>query len=279
MTDFLTQLAARSWGFQAAIRPRLAARFEPISGPLDAGPKADWIEEDQASDTLPGLSPEPARTSERSRFEQARQPAASVWNGSQNVHPFFAQRSREPVPGLEEDISASGSLIGKSTPSRMPEPANRLSDAPPISGEGPTDEHDSRSDSSGKGSISSYVEHPPQPIAPPADLYQRRAPAAPIGQAEPARQRDTAPAEVAPPTARLRPEPNVRIQHTQPQQREVAPAQPLNQDQREPDIHITIGRIEVRAVAEARPPRANPTPSGPRVTLEDYLKSRTGGGS
>ncbi len=44
-----------------------------------------------------------------------------------------------------------------------------------------------------------------------------------------------------------------------------------------PTIHVTIGRIEIRAVAAAtRPPRA-PRPAAPRLSLEAYLRSRGAG--
>jgi hypothetical protein len=43
-----------------------------------------------------------------------------------------------------------------------------------------------------------------------------------------------------------------------------------------PAIHVTIGRVEVRAVT---PPVAAPKPapkSAPKLSLEDYLKRRNG---
>jgi len=50
-----------------------------------------------------------------------------------------------------------------------------------------------------------------------------------------------------------------------------APAPP------EPTIRVTIGRVEVRAAAPAAPTRL-PGPSGPRLSLDAYLRSRRGGG-
>ena len=43
----------------------------------------------------------------------------------------------------------------------------------------------------------------------------------------------------------------------------------------EPVIVVTIGRIEVRAVAAAAPMPV-PTPSAPRLSLEEYLRTRDG---
>lgn len=40
-------------------------------------------------------------------------------------------------------------------------------------------------------------------------------------------------------------------------------------------IHVTIGRIEVRAApADPSPPRATPVPRGPKLGLEEYLRTR-----
>ncbi|MBD6618234.1 hypothetical protein FNW02_21005 [Komarekiella sp. 'clone 1'] len=45
-----------------------------------------------------------------------------------------------------------------------------------------------------------------------------------------------------------------------------------------PTIHISIGRIEVRAVPPPTPARPRSAPVAPRLSLEDYLKSRGGNG-
>ena len=44
-----------------------------------------------------------------------------------------------------------------------------------------------------------------------------------------------------------------------------------------PTIQVTIGRVEVRAIAPPPSPRQPPQPSVPKLSLEDYLKSRSGG--
>lgn len=45
----------------------------------------------------------------------------------------------------------------------------------------------------------------------------------------------------------------------------------------EPDVHITIGRVEVRAAAPPAPPSRAPAVRAPRLSLEDYLKRPVGG--
>ncbi len=53
--------------------------------------------------------------------------------------------------------------------------------------------------------------------------------------------------------------------------RRAAPAPPPA-----PTVRVSIGRIEVRAIQPAPPPGAPPAPrrSGPRLSLEDYLRGR-----
>jgi hypothetical protein len=46
-----------------------------------------------------------------------------------------------------------------------------------------------------------------------------------------------------------------------------------------PAIHVTIGRVEVRAVMAPGPPPKAATPPGPKISLEEYLKQRNGGRS
>lgn len=47
-----------------------------------------------------------------------------------------------------------------------------------------------------------------------------------------------------------------------------------------PPIQVTIGRIEIRAnAATSASPARNTRPAGPRLSLEDYLRSRSGGGA
>jgi hypothetical protein len=47
--------------------------------------------------------------------------------------------------------------------------------------------------------------------------------------------------------------------------------------QQSPTVQVTIGRIDVRGVKPAPPPRSKPTQRGPTLSLNDYLKQRNGG--
>ena len=43
-------------------------------------------------------------------------------------------------------------------------------------------------------------------------------------------------------------------------------------------VHVSIGRIEIRATPTASKPARSQAPAGPRLSLDDYLKTRNGGG-
>jgi hypothetical protein len=45
-----------------------------------------------------------------------------------------------------------------------------------------------------------------------------------------------------------------------------------------PDIHVSIGRVEIRAIQGASKPARKTGPTGPKLTLDDYLSSRQAGG-
>jgi hypothetical protein len=55
-------------------------------------------------------------------------------------------------------------------------------------------------------------------------------------------------------------------------------ATPVSQAEAEPEIHVSIGRIEVRATVDAQPSRKS-QPASPVMGLEEYLRRRGGGGA
>ncbi|BBL72824.1 hypothetical protein [Methylogaea oryzae] len=78
-----------------------------------------------------------------------------------------------------------------------------------------------------------------------------------------------------PPFAPSPPQPR-RAALSSPQRRQSPPERPAASAP--PTIQVTIGRVEIRATAGK--PAAAPTarPAAPKLSLEDYLKSRSGGG-
>jgi hypothetical protein len=72
------------------------------------------------------------------------------------------------------------------------------------------------------------------------------------------------------------PQPPLRVQTTRHTTRTIAHQLEHEHDD-DPAIHITIGRIDVRAVAPPAPSRPAPTPKrNAPLTLEDYLRRRDG---
>jgi len=62
-----------------------------------------------------------------------------------------------------------------------------------------------------------------------------------------------------------------------PARQEATPVAPLDTATEHTEIHITIGSIELRGPQTEAPRK--PTPFKPRVTLDDYLRRRSGAGS
>jgi hypothetical protein len=94
-----------------------------------------------------------------------------------------------------------------------------------------------------------------------------RPPAAP----EPDRPQDAKPAAVQhiPPTARKLAGSPV------PSPRSAPPVLFRRQDRaRDPDVYISIGRVEITAKPEVRPRSRGESPKGPRLSLDDYLRGR-----
>jgi hypothetical protein len=58
----------------------------------------------------------------------------------------------------------------------------------------------------------------------------------------------------------------------------ISPAIALKTAAQEPTIHVTIGRVEIRATTASPAPSRPARPAAPKLNLEDYLRSRAGGG-
>ena len=243
MSDFLDRLAARAIGGEAALAPRLPSLFEPLA----RAPSMATADEGEA----------PARTRDASRLPP----------------PAAAPPPRPPVPAREL-IEPRAPRPSPAEPAPLPLPARAAADAPGAS-------------------------MPPSRAAAPA-----RAMAAEPSPARSAPDSAVAtPTSVAPRAARLTP---VRHESMQPPaaigallpaptpvfattHAATAPAQPgrtaamrLRRDAQaaqgnraggEPVVHVSIGRLEVRAApAAVAPPRRR---DGPQPgSLDDYLRQR-----
>ncbi|GGN13774.1 hypothetical protein FHR83_003778 [Actinoplanes campanulatus] len=113
----------------------------------------------------------------------------------------------------------------------------------------------------GRETVTRVISDPPVPPA--AAAPQRPAPSASASADRPA----AGPAPVMRPAARVAPVAAARRETVQP------PASRRRARPAEPSVHVTIGRLEVRATAPERAPARTPRSGrpAPAVTLTDYL--------
>jgi hypothetical protein len=259
MTDFLTNIVTRNLGAvgaTATIRPRLASLFEPIRGEV-----ACMEMEAETIVTRPSAGLDRATT-------EARQP--------EHRPPPAPANSREGAPAT----AVKGPLLPSTAPLAPLRDSGSLETAPverivehresvPVSSHRP--DEDSRS------SISEPQVTPP--VARPRSELQpiRRELVVPSPGREdslepahhallvPPRMTGTLAADLrrSLPPGRTRPQKSSRAAAEQ--------APPASSA--EPDIHVTIGRIEVRATVENTPARPS-RPTSSAMSLEEYLRRR-----
>jgi hypothetical protein len=129
-----------------------------------------------------------------------------------------------------------------------------------------------------------------EPAQPAVQVRIAQPPPAPVPPVAPVRATATAPVPGQPsprpdspaPAPAIQPRPPAPRVATQNPARPPAPSQIARASiQRpgspEPTIHVTIGRIEVRAMPPAVPASRSPRPNGPKLTLDSYLRARNGG--
>jgi hypothetical protein len=268
MDDFLNSLVTRNLGDGAVVRPRPASVFEP--GP-DEAPRGDLLEavaiDEEVSVVTEARAIDGAGPLRRSAGEAtgvaAPAPAASPTRAASEG----AATSSAGSPAVEPrrvgpELPAPTAPPPHSTRERLARRPSRPSAPSPVV---PIAQADSRSAAAPAS----------QPLDPErARLRDRQdtfssavEPALSVSQSlpslEPARRRreDSTPAtplSVRPRAAPSEPAPP----------RHAGPAPPG------PAIHVTIGRIEVRATTPASAPRAKERPAPPVMTLDEYLRER-----
>ncbi len=270
MNDYLTSLAARALA-PPAIQPRQGSLFEPAATPPgSAGPRRtvrQWGEShEETPETEPGgedrgrLFPAPPR-----REEVQRRPAAEEAppNHNQPVAPAV-----RPAPGwADAPVPAVPMATALPAPARA-QMAPTVTHAPPVATP-PRPPLDSRP----RPERAREEDPPPKVMSGPARPAARReltpvetadtrdAPAARRASDSPPVRSPFAPAVVAASQARSEKAATGSVSQPGPT-----------------TIRVTIGRVEVRAVT---PPAAAPGPSraaksGARLSLEEYLKHRSG---
>jgi hypothetical protein len=304
MSDFLANLASRVVAPQAGLRPRRPSRFEPDGGPslpVGLGPG-----------TVADMGPPVEERREPAAAPAPRLPrAARLWPrlGDEPPAPEWPRRTAESGP----DPAGSSPDRRAARDGRAARGPGDLDPVPEGRGE-PPPSHGRRSEVVRPltESLAEPPSHRPDvAVARPAPAEDGdRGPARPIPAepaSPPAEGRSTGPAErgearpgapFAGPTAAPPPS-NPPTPHppTVVTVREVRPAPPDRQATRErpvspgrphpgervheageaPVVHVTIGRIEVRAVRPALEERPGRRP--PVMTLEDYLRRRSEGGT
>ena len=260
MSDFLTNLAARSTGSAETIRPRVPALFEPsgVRNPLPVDSEIAPIEPGKAGEPdvrpegRPPAMPQPAAAMPAARTEAANH--QSVPAGALSASPAPHTTSQNPSTAALTTTPKWGAPL----PAELP-PAPLISPKPLLP--------------------------PPAPKPSPALALPRMSPS---GDRQPTVPRREASAGKEPPARpaawREEPSPPVAVQPVRPASTIVEPrvtprietpsqaAAPSHAKSPETVIHVTIGRIEVRATPETPPARK--VPAAPVTGLDEYLRSR-----
>lgn len=260
MSDYFAALVDRTLGLAPSVQPRVRSLHEP--GNLAArefAPPPDATPQDVVARATPALRSEDESHHDRTGAENPSPPS--------ETKPTSAAATRDIEDELRMDApteihvrrpaATPASAIAASEELLVPRAAN--STPPPRSSAASEPENSSRADSPPTDSefLRPAVAPAPRSLAPsPQDAA--KPPAAPNGIAGIRRVPDPrGPIESA--SRQARREPRER-------------AAPLP-----PEIHVTIGRIEVRAIRENRPPPARPGAAPARQSLNEYLQSRNGG--
>jgi hypothetical protein len=265
---FLSELLARSRGVADVVRPRVASLFEPQAAglPGDEGEAAP----EQESETV-AVPSEPDTAGRRPPQEpEVLAYTSSAPGGIPAQREVDAVEIVEPVPSPRVSTEQPAPVA----PAPMPPARARESAArgdtralPETADTGVG--RRSEADAGELPAVAARARHVERDVAgrravPPATQPLERQPPRP---SELAARRP--PALGSPVPHRLLPPPR-RPRFEAPHGEERAPSS-------EPTVHVTIGRIEVRAVAD-QVPRRKERPASPVMSLDEYLASRSGKG-
>jgi hypothetical protein len=241
MSDFFADLAGLALQARAVVRPRLGTRFEPFPA------RTNMLEEQEA---IP-------------EGEAPRKPAPDL-----AARPDTLRVS--PTGPVAERTSTGIQPGPRIAPSRAPldpaaPPGASASARPPVPPAAPV-----RAESRVVAAIAPAGERTVAPMPSPVS------PATPSQRAA-ATVIASAPALVLPAVAR-----HPRESAPVPHRRGSAPSLPRPIGPEVPServVEITIGRVDVRAIMPSSPPVAPPARRAPELSLDDYLKQRSGGQS
>jgi len=282
MSDYLGNLAAKSLAPAPVLQPRLASRFEPLA------PAAPELRESPAflEETVTEIAPPPPAPI-LTKFESHS--PSPPGRGGQGVRPRRAGRSEE-----QHAHAAAVEKVSEESPQPVtkPEPARRRLPAPVEA------EPERVQSAVAERSVQPFEASPPDPLSrgergnlaaaaaarpvllQPLTVVQipprQDAPIMPLlprerrpGGESPRELRTEKPQPQEAPVPRLQP----RVTFAERQ-----PFAPLREAPApEPVIHVTIGRIEVRATAAPKAPARERPAARPAVDLDEYLRQRSKG--
>lgn len=246
MSDFLGRLAARAIGGDTALAPRLPSLFEP----LQRAPLMAVTDEGEAPARAREASPAPPAV------PNAVPPPRPMAQAGESIEPPVARATpAERAPLLvPERIAADASRAPMPSPPRAALPVHAMTAEPLRATSVPA-----------RATVTPSPASPREPRMTPTRHEATRAPA-PSGALLPP------PTPVFATTGGV-PAPVLSGRADAMRSTRNAPADNANRASSEPVVHVSIGRLEVRAAAAAAAPprwREEPRPS----SLDDYLRQR-----
>lgn len=275
--DIFTRIARRAVGEVALARPAIA----PLFAPTPAVPRL--MAADEATDSEGDIDSGPVRPVSRSvASAQEPSPVGRLQRGEPARASLVGPDAVEQHQQVERG-PLGGRIGGESDPATLQPGTVRPSPAPYTVATPSNPIWDPA------GRASQPAPPPAEVVRPnimPAAIERQRAYQAPRDPAvpsptsrqaqpvDPLRSRGDLPVDV-----RLR-EPDRMLSEPATRLRPSSEARLAEQPPAPPEIHIRIGRVEVRATTSAGPPPRSSPPerlSGPRLTLDEYLRQRNEG--
>jgi hypothetical protein len=252
----------------SSAQPAIASAFETSRRLFDGtfATPSDIEEADDWTEVTTGEGPLVVASSDDRARSTARPPAGSPSGRRLRSLPESAtagDRSREPAAAAQSERARRRATADPSADTSQTGPAQTALRA-------------------ARPTLSPSVDSPVSAarVAAPPSPSPVAGPPSPAPIAEPSAFARREPAAQPPPVIGLRP----RIEPASSDRPAIRPAQsgkPVGSQQRAtngPILRVHIGRIEVRALVPPAPapPASQRTPPGPRLSLEDYLRSRDG---
>ena len=301
MSDFLTRLADRALGRAAPIDPLIRSRYA-------SGQELEAY--DEVATPRGGRAPQGRREAVRALVatESTKPPGPAAVRGARATARYQSPPAIIPAvdgprarPGAAPPQAAAASppaapaLPGATVPLRtaaplpivapLPDTAPRPDAVPRTPARRTPGVDDRRPPQRPQSQAAPPGDEPGGRPAPPAaaDVSSAAAPAATaaetpavLGNARSAARAESRRAELLGASARATQTVRETLAPTAALERSRAIRPVVSEEQ--PPVHVTIGRVEVRAPAAAPPPAAAPTPTRPALSLDDYLRTRGGVG-